>query len=293
MKLIEPPPQGGLFGAGPNIRSPEEIIAEALAFNPVAILALFSGGDDSLVSTEWYMENVPGCEVAHINTGIGLEITRRHVRETCARRGWKLTEVRAKEDCGQDYEKIVEKHGFPGPDAHRYMYSLLKERPIRKLVRDRKTKTSDKVLLLTGIRHDESARRSGYGGAEVTKVGAQVWVNALYWVPQSEFQRIRSERQLQRGPASVSLGMSGECLCGAFATPGELAGIRLLEPGTADRIERIEAVVKPKHGWGWEGRPPPRLGSGKLAPPAFEPTDDLFSPLCTGCMKTPLREASL
>jgi 3'-phosphoadenosine 5'-phosphosulfate sulfotransferase (PAPS reductase)/FAD synthetase len=282
----------GQFGLWGTVlpRTPEEIIAEAQAFKPVAIFALFSGGDDSLVSTHWYMNNVPGCEVATINTGIGLEVTRRHVRDTCVAHGWKLTEIRAKEDCGQDYDEIVERHGFPGPASHGYMYSLLKERAVRKLVRDRKTKASDRVLLLTGIRHDESDRRSGYGGAEVTRVGAQVWVNGLYWVPQSEFHRYRAEHNLKRGPASEALGMSGECLCGAFATPGELAGVRLLEPETADRIERIECRARAAgHTWGWEGRPPPRKWNGELSRETFEFAPML--PLCTSCMKSPEREA--
>ena len=63
---------------------PWEIIAKALAqFKPIAIYACYSGGNDSLQAVHWAMTNIPGCKVLHINTGIGIERTREHVRKTC------------------------------------------------------------------------------------------------------------------------------------------------------------------------------------------------------------------
>jgi 3'-phosphoadenosine 5'-phosphosulfate sulfotransferase (PAPS reductase)/FAD synthetase len=145
----------------------EQIIEAALAHNPVAIFAMFSGGDGSLETTHWSVANVPGCEVLHINPGIGIQRTRQFVRDTCERQGWNLTELSAKDDCGQDYEALVRKWGFPGPAGHRLMYNRLKERCVELIVRRRKTKRSDKVMLITGIRNDDSQRRTGYGGREV------------------------------------------------------------------------------------------------------------------------------
>jgi hypothetical protein len=63
----------------------------ALALAPIKKYALYSGGDDSLVTTHWAVENY-GCEVLHIHTGIGLKVTRQHIRDTAAYYGWKLTE---------------------------------------------------------------------------------------------------------------------------------------------------------------------------------------------------------
>ena len=257
--------------------SPQQIVEKALAYNPVAIFAMLSGGDGSLGTTHWCMENIPGCEVLHINTGIGIERTRDFVRETCAKQGWKLTEIRAKEDCGQDYEAIVEEHGFPGPAGHQFMYARLKERCVEKVVRERKTKRSDKVALFTGICHDDSVRRSGYGGREVNFKGAQMWVNPMYWAGQSFIYHHLKQSGLARNPVAVELGMSGECLCGAYASKGELAIVRRVCPRSADRIEALQARVVDKHPWGWEGSPPTARDKA---------TVEMFQPMCTNCLKS-------
>lgn len=255
-----------------------EIIARALTHKPIATFALFSGGDGSLAATHWAMNNVPDCQVAHINTGIGIERTRLFVRETCEREGWSLTEIRAKEDCGQDYDEIVSEHGFPGPAAHRYMYIQLKERAIAELVRRQKTKRSDKVMLLTGICHDDSVRRSGYGGGEITFNGAQMWVNHLYWAGQSWSYHYLKKVGIPRNPVACELGMSGECLCGAFASPGELAIISRVCPDTAQRIKDLQQRIHNRHPWGWEDRPP-RDRDDKI-------TVDMFQPMCRNCLKS-------
>ena len=62
----------------------------------------------------------------HIDTGIGVQITRDFVQETARRFGWKLTTIRSKDDCGMDYDAIVRKHGFPGPYGHQFMYRRLR-----------------------------------------------------------------------------------------------------------------------------------------------------------------------
>lgn len=257
--------------------TPREIVDAALAHKPVAIFAMLSGGDGSLGTTHWCMNNIPGCEVLHLNTGIGIERTREFVRETCAREGWKLTELRAKEDCGQDYDEIVAEHGFPGPAGHQYMYSRLKERAVELIVRQRKTKRSDKVMLLTGICHDDSVRRSGYGGREVNFKGAQMWVNPMYWAGQTFIYHHLQASRLPRNPVAVELGMSGECLCGAFADKGELAIVKRVCPRTAARIEALQHRISNKHPWGWEGRPPKDRD---------ERTIEMFSPMCVNCLKS-------
>lgn len=263
----------------------QQIVEQALSHNPVAIFALFSGGDGSLAATHWAMNNIPGCQVAHINTGIGIPATNQFVRNTCAHEGWPLTEIRAKEDCGQDYDEIVKRHGFPGPASHRYMYVQLKERAIEELVRRQKTKRSDKVMLLTGICHDDSQRRSGYGGKEITFNGAQMWVNHMYWAGQSWSYHYIRQQGIPRNPVAQTLGMSGECLCGAFASPGELAMVRRACPATAARIEALEPKVHAcGFPWGWE-RHPPKERDDKL-------TVEMFSPMCVNCLKSPAREAA-
>ena len=260
--------------------TPQQIIEKALAHKPAAIFALFSGGDGSLRATHWYMNNVPGCRVAHVNTGIGLAQTEAFVEETCARYGWDLTTIRAKEDCGQDYDKIVLKYGFPGPASHHKMYIQLKERAIEELVRrNKRFRSREKVMLLTGIQHDDSARRSGYGGDEITFVKAQMWVNGLYWTSKSDAYHYLREYSIPRNPVSVELGMSGECGCGAFADKGELALWRRVDPAFGARIDRLQEAARfvGVH-CRWEGRPPKEREDKR--------TGEMFSPMCDGCLKS-------
>ena len=260
------------------MRTPADIVAEAMTHGPVAIRVGFSGGRDSLAVTDWMMENVPGAEPFHCNTGIGIERTREFVRDTCRDRGWPLHEIRAKEDCGQDYDALVMRHGFPGPDGHGMMYARLKERPIRELVRRAQGKRGDKVMLATGIRHDESVRRMRYSGREVNHVGSQLWVNPIYWWTPYQRDAYIKERGLPINPISADLGMSGECLCGAFAHKGEKALVRLVDAATAQRITDLEQRVSDAgFNWGWEGKPP----RGGHNPAQI----DAFRPLCVGCEK--------
>lgn len=256
-----------------------------MAHGPVAIRVGFSGGRDSLAVTHWMMNNVPGCEPFHCNTGIGIERTRQFVRDTCATMGWPLHEIRAKEDCGQDYDELVRKLGFPGPDGHSMMYARLKERPIRELVRRAQTKRGDRVMLATGIRHDESVRRMRYAGREVNRAGSQLWVNPIYWWSGTERDAYIKAHNLPINPISAMLGMSGECLCGAYAHRGEKSLVKLVDRETHDRICALEQSVSDAgFNWGWEGRPP----SGGHNPAQL----DVFRPLCVGCEKVHLAGGS-
>ena len=253
---------------------PYEITHAALSLRPVATYVGFSGGFDSLVCTHWCMTHIDGCRVFHANTGIGIEATRDYVRETCATFGWPLVEIRAKEDCGQDYDQLVLEQGFPGPAHHYKMFQRLKERPVRKLVRESKTKRSDLVAIFTGIRQDESARRSGYHYSVIDIVGAALWVNPLYYRARSWFEQYIAEHRLVRNPVSEILGMSGECLCGAFAHRGEKDLIKIACPATHERILRLEEKARAKGwSWGWEeSKPKKPRGSGVM-------------PFCVGCEK--------
>ena len=239
------------------VRAPEDILQEALSHKPRKVFVGFSGGNDSLATVLWMMDHVDGCEVFHANTGVGIEATRQFVRDTCSERGWKLTEIRAKEDCGQDYDAIVRKHGFPGPKGHQFMYRRLKERAVETLVRRNKVNWRDKIMIATGIRHDESLVRAGYAGREINSKGSQLWVNPLYWWTKTDMSALIDAKNVQRNPVSLLLGMSGECLCGAYAHKGELGMVSLVCPETAARIRRLEVDVRAAgHDWGWEDKPP-------------------------------------
>ena len=262
------------------MRRASEIMLEAVKeHRPKEVFVGFSGGTDSQAVSHWVMTNIPSAKCFHANTGIGVEQTRKYVRETCAKFGWPLVEIRAKEDCGQDYDELVLDQGFPGPPQHRKMYNRLKERCVRELVRRHKSKRSDRILIATGIRHDESRIRAGYADRVVNREGAHVWVNPIYWWSGSDKAAYLRQVDMPVNPVAQTLGMSGECLCGAFASRGELALVRTIDPDVADRIDALEQRCRAKgFDWGWE--------EGKTTRKKAAPVDaEREQPMCVSCNK--------
>lgn len=245
-----------------DLTNPHRILHEAIdAYEPVAIWCGYSGGDDSLcsvhVAMSWLDEHAPDTPhgVLHINTGIGIERTRQHVRETAARFGWPYREERTP-IC---YDDIVIKHGFPGPSQHQRMYTSLKERAIDAVMRDNKRghPRTARVLFVTGIRRSESTRRRERLEHHKEHGHSRCWAAPiLYWTDDDKRAYIE-DNDLPRNPVSKALCMSGECLCGAYAHPGELAEIESVCPATAQRIRDLETKVRAAgHDWGWEARGP-------------------------------------
>lgn len=275
-----------------QVLTPREIVAAAIEqYKPVAIYAGFSGGNGSRPTVHWAMNNVPGCEVMHLNTGIGIEAGRQYVRDTCKQYGWPLHEIRALEDCGVDYDAIVREYGFPGPDSHLYMYTLLKERCVAELMRRAKRghKRSAKVMFITGIRHTDSIVRTGYAGHEITKIKAQIWASPIYWWTDAERDAYDTASGMPRNPTADALGMSGECGCGAYAQRGELARWEKVDPSFGVRIRRLESECFARgFTWRWEGRPP-KGGHN----PAQGILDLSQMPLCTNCTKSAVVQAEL
>jgi len=243
---------------------------------PVAIYALFSGGDGSLSATHFSMEN-GAQKVFHVRTGIGVEERKgldveEYVRETCNTHGWPLI-VKTPPDVS--YEEMVLKWGFPGPGAHLYPYSWLKERAIAELVRESKHKWRDRVALCTGVRNSDSARRMGYV-TEVIRIKARVWVAPLFSQSVLEVYDYIRDHGLERSPIAKLFGMSGECLCGAFAKPGELAKIKLHFPKLGTKIDDLQIRAKAAGVYcKWGVRPPKKKDPRQTEIP--------FMPMCVNC----------
>ncbi|MCH8476355.1 MAG: phosphoadenosine phosphosulfate reductase family protein [Wenzhouxiangella sp.] len=250
-------------------------------YKPTKVFCLFSGGHDSLAVTHWGLESMGADGAAHVNTGIGVRQTREFVRDVCKDYSWPLYEYQA----GAKYEDIIREHGFPGPSSHRYMYVLLKERGIEALLRDHKTKRSDRIMLVTGVRAQESIRRMGTT-EPVKKHKARIWV-----APFIDFEKKHVNAYLNmvgapRNPVVDHLHMSGECLCGAFAHKGELAQLEFFYPEAAEEIYRLEKIAKEAgKPWGWEHPGPPewyKLMEEGQQILGFENDPQM---LCTSCNK--------
>lgn len=268
--------------------------------SPKYILALLSGGHDSMSVTHFVAKALGPrlTGVAHINTGIGIEATRQYVRSQCATYGWNLHEYKATENTKADgtpdpmiYEDIVTENGFPGADGHRYMYSKLKERQLRRLARDFGATPSEPMMLISGVRREESSRRMG-NTKLVDVQGRTIWLAPFINLTAIDCGEYMQREGIARNPVKDLIHMSGECLCGAYAHPGELKELALWFPEDAANIRRIEAKVRAAgFPWGWEEQPPAWWSARKKAAAAgqvdaFEDEAEAeIQYLCVGCNK--------
>jgi len=262
----------GLFVRPNPIIEAHDIISEAIElYQPCTMFGLFSGGHDSLVACHIAsrFKLFAGC--VHINTGIGVEETREYVRSTCKAFSWPLREMQSK----ISYESLVLKWGFPGPASHGVMYTQLKERCLRQLVRESKTGPRARVLLIGGARSQESTRRMGNAEPHCRE-GCRAWCSPIVYWSTDERNDYIDAAKLPKNRVVAKLCMSGECLCGAFAKPGEYLDISHHFPEVAQQIRDLEAKAKAAGVHCRWGERPPR----KCSAPTGEPP--LFS-LCWSC----------
>lgn len=227
--------------------------------SPKYVIGLFSGGHDSLVSTHIASQHPAFSFSLHINTGIGIEQTRQFVRDTCEEWDIELREYRASEYEGisgpdhQKYSDIVLEYGFPGPAQHSKMYQRLKERPLRQAIRELDRERTDKTLLVTGVRTQESARRMRHVEPIQLWEGTKIWCAPIHDFSKRDVNAYIEFLGLRRNEVVDLLHSSGECLCGAFAHPGELDELRQWYPGMAAHIDKLADRVRSKgFPWGWD-----------------------------------------
>ena len=225
---------------------PVEIVNLAIKeHKPTKTYILSSGGNDSMVLLDYCAERIPYDSVIHINTGTGVTengvaLTSHFIRDYCEGKGYPFIELHPPKSYEEVFidQPIID--GLPGPGMHHIAYTRLKERPLLAFIQQQKQAHKDRIMLLTGIRFDESRIRMGYKGSVVDRRGAAVWVNPIYFWTNEKMKQYRAERGLPQNPVSEHIHISGECLCGSFAKPGELDEIRFFFPETAARIEEWE-----------------------------------------------------
>ncbi len=236
------------------------IEAAIVEHDPSHIFAMFSGGNDSVCAAHAANRIVRGLgrrltAAVHIATGIGIKETRRHAYEIAQRFEWPFLVYRPRK--GNRYHEIVVEHGFPGPFMHRRMYSRLKERSIRNMERDFRVK-GQRLMLITGVRKQESRRRMGTVN-EINREGSRVWCAPITNWSSADKEAYMAQHGIPGNPVTAKLCMSGECLCGAFASPGELEEIRFWYPKAAQEIDRLAEKCRAAgvHAT-WGTRPPPK-----------------------------------
>lgn len=252
-----------------------EIVDEATARYPEAVgmYWLSSGGGDS--GNVGHVLRGRYDAVLHVNTGTGIPETTQYVRDVAAAWGDPLHELRPK----SRYEDLVLGKviastgpnagirpvwkGFPGPAGHKVMYRHLKDEPLmrfrRELLGDQKRlprADRKRVIYLGGMRWAETDRR--FRNAEAIDVdGSIVWVSPLVHWTDAHMQEYRARHRCQQdheharhrlcfdgalplNEVTEHIHMSGECLCGAYAKPGELDEIEFFYPETAAKLRALE-----------------------------------------------------
>ena len=193
---------------------------------------LVSGGKDS-VATLHYLNSL-GCVkgAIHLRTGISAPDTEPFVRSLCKDMGVPLEVY----ETPVPYWALVWMYGFPkGPTGHRRAFGALKDRPLAEACRSHRGE-----VFYTGVRKRESIRRFG-NVRPCTLTHNQVHLHAaiIDWSNREVWSYLRAH-DLTPSPCSITIGISGDCLCGSFSKPGECEAIRLRYPELAEAITRME-----------------------------------------------------
>lgn len=257
-----------------------------------ATVVLYSGGNDSTTLAHLFRKEVD--YFAHANTTIGIEETRDFVRNTAEEWGVSLIERVSPRE--QDrYRALVLRDGFPGPAWHARMFTRLKERALEQIQRELVTNPrKERVVFIAGRRRTESVRRKRVPAAE--RKGSRVYASPLVnwtkldlntyrlmhapiptgdivgdWLGRCGVVSCRCAG-VPRNKASDLIHMSGECLCGSFAAPGEREEIDAWFPAALDEVRELEALIAdrddiPEHRktWGWGADPAKKALDGKAS----------------------------
>jgi 3'-phosphoadenosine 5'-phosphosulfate sulfotransferase (PAPS reductase)/FAD synthetase len=256
-----------------------EVIA---ATNPVYVSAGLSGGHDSVTATFIASKAVRFDSALHIDTGVGLKATEEFVQSLCSSRGWNLEVFRALENVRadgtadpQDYFQMIEERGFPGPGMHWKMYQRLKQRQIERFCRaHKKWRSREVIVIVSGRRKQESARRNQKVIGPFEVEGRVVWANPLWDFSKLDCTRIMLHTNLPRSPVVDLIHKSGECLCGAFGSREEFKETALwyAQDPTMQRLIEADSRLRCKFGWGW--------GEGKGG------ANKAMGPMCSSCDAT-------
>ena len=226
----------------PTIDQAHGLIDEAMArYHTDQVYAAFSGGHDSLTSTHMTSLHPAFRGVVHIDTTIGVPETRQFVRQTCLKHGWLLHVSRPSKTRG--YVQLVLRFGFPGPSQHRMMYTSLKHQPLSALLTTLRQREGQNIILCTGMRRQESARRMNIRET-VLKEKNIIWLSPIYDWTSSDCTAYMHDNRLQRNPVKDNLHISGECLCGCFADSDERKELAIWYPHVNDEILKIERLVE-------------------------------------------------
>jgi len=215
----------------------EKVDTEATDF------ALFSGGNDSVVSTHIAHREYQIDHTVYLDTNTGIDENLDHVKSVCDRYGWDLivleSPVTLKEFAlGTDTRQAL---GFPGPGIHSWAYQYFKERQLRAIA----SHTDNRPTFYTGVRKFESDNRMKSVTAETQESDRWNWVAPIHNWRDHQVDEYRENHDLPKNPVAEKIGRSGDCYCGSYAhRNSELAELEAHYPDHAEWIREIEKQVQ-------------------------------------------------
>ena len=238
-------------------KSPDEIIQEALGKGITDFYVAYSGGKDSGIALDFMAKNYPNLfrGVVFVDTGIGIADTKKFIIDFCSRKNYPLTIMnpsdvirtkttsRGKPGEVFSYEKLVLTYGFPRQAFHTVTMQHLKYFPIRKFIYD-KIRAGENPCIVGGIRKKESKRRKIKWSKYLYNDQKMWFVSPLFFKSNGWVYDYFITNKIERSPVYEFLELSGDCLCGAFATHSELKLIQQFYPETFNEIKRLEKLIQ-------------------------------------------------
>jgi 3'-phosphoadenosine 5'-phosphosulfate sulfotransferase (PAPS reductase)/FAD synthetase len=255
----------------------EELPTDATDF------ALFSGGNDSVVSTHVAYKNYDIDYTVYLDTNTGLTENKEHVKGVCQEYGWDLLIAKSPYTL-RDFvlgNENREPLGFPGPSAHSWAFQLFKERQLGYIA----TQTDNRPRYYAGVRQHESQRRMENVEGDTQEAYRWTWVRPIWNWRDERVDDYRAEHDLPHNPVDKKIGRSGDCYCGAYANRStELVELEAHYPDHAEWLKEVEKEAQEQFGtdedtsyWGFANM------SEKDLRAVMADNDDNQMMLCSSC----------
>lgn len=271
----------------------KDIVQRAIIeHQPYAVCLMLSGGDDSITALKVaLMLGVRIDYIIHGVTGTGLKDVRKYIYKVSNLTGIKLIEANA----GTAFEDYVKRKVFfgVGSTAHSFSYHILKVNPFDRAISKyiRRNKPGRKILLLNGVRVEESENRAdNYGDNPYRELRGNIWVNIIHWFTKKQCLELLNAEKFERSPVAIHLGRSGECNCGTMQNEAGRIACANYDPEWGEWMLAIRKYCIAKFGWDINQNPNKKtMQQIKIDTEML----DAFMPMCVGCKSQSINQNTI
>ena len=213
----------------------EETRTTLMSFKEIYVM--FSGGKDSLVALHLVRSVYPDrTKALFINTGIATPGLLDYVKEVTDEMGVPLVVIGPK----YDYFELVQKKGFP-TITHRWCKHFLKLEPLKDFLKD---KNRDGLVLVTGVRRDESWMKSRAKKFYYNEVFGVHMYSPVYELTSEDVEDYIKQHGLKKNPLYDIYGKAYDCWCSAYKSPADFAVLAIKAPEFFKRFVEAEAKLR-------------------------------------------------